>query len=57
MTRDDIAVKLGMTRGAVNWHFKDKEQMYLEAIQEVLDKLKEKRDEYVNNRSRTVEQR
>lgn len=57
MTRDDIAVKLGMTRGAVNWHFKDKEQMYLEAIQEVLDELKEKRYEYVNNRSLTVEQR
>lgn len=57
MTRDDIAVKLGMTRGAVNWHFKDKEQMYLEAIQEVLDELKEKRDEYVNDKSLTVEQR
>lgn len=57
MTRDDIAVKLGMTRGAVNWHFKDKEQMYLEAIQEVLDELKDKRDVYVNDAALTVEER
>ena len=29
MTRDDIAAKVGMTRGAVNWHFSSKEDIYL----------------------------
>ena len=54
MTRDDIAVKLGMTRGAVNWHFKDKEEMYLVTLEYILDKLKEKREIYINNTSLTV---
>ena len=26
MTRDDIAARVGMTRGAVNWHFSSKEE-------------------------------
>ncbi len=54
MTRDDIASKLGMTRGAVNWHFKNKEQMYIVTLTYVLDKLKSKREEYINNTELTV---
>lgn len=57
MTRDDIASKLGMTRGAVNWHFKDKEEMYIVTLSYVLDKLKNMRDEYINNDNLTVKEK
>ena len=57
MTRDDIAARLGMTRGAVNWHFKDKEEMYLVTLNAVLDKLKAQRETYINDSGMTVEQR
>lgn len=57
MTRDDIAARLGMTRGAVNWHFKDKEELYLVTLNAVLDKLKAQREQYVRDSSMTVEQR
>ena len=57
MTRDDIAARLGMTRGAVNSHFKDKEEMYLVTLNAVLDKLKAQRETYINDSGMTVEQR
>lgn len=57
MTRDDIATKLGMTRGAVNWHFKDKEEMYIVTLNYVLDKLKDMRDVYINNNTLTVKEK
>ncbi len=57
MTRDDIASKLGMTRGAVNWHFKDKEEMYIVTLNAVLDKLRTRREEYINDNGLTVKEK
>ena len=43
MTRDDIAARVGMTRGAVNWHFSSKEEIYLAALDRILDEFQSER--------------
>ena len=43
MTRDDIAARVGMTRGAVNWHFSSKEEIYLAALDWILDEFQSER--------------
>lgn len=43
MTRDDIAARVGMTRGAVNWHFSSKEEIYLAALNRILDEFQKER--------------
>lgn len=49
MTRDDIAKKVGMTRGAVNWHFSSKEDIYLAALHKILGDFKKERQQYFDN--------
>lgn len=49
MTRDDIAAKVGMTRGAVNWHFSSKEDIYLAALHKILKDFKAERQQYLDN--------
>jgi TetR/AcrR family acrAB operon transcriptional repressor len=47
----DIAERLGMTRGAVYWHFKNKQELFLSLIEEIeqeLDALLTKRAKTVN---------
>ena len=46
MTRDDIARKVGMTRGAVNWHFASKEEIYLAVLNKILDDFQRERAAY-----------
>jgi AcrR family transcriptional regulator len=57
MTRDDIAKKMGMTRGAVNWHFKTKEAIYFSLLQNILDRLELQRKQYQNDYSISAEER
>jgi AcrR family transcriptional regulator len=57
MTRDDIANRMGMTRGAVNWHFKSKEEIYFSLLQNILDRLEIERKKYQNDYSISVEER
>ena len=46
MTRDDIARKVGMTRGAVNWHFASKEDIYIAVLDKILDDFQRERALY-----------
>lgn len=46
MTRDDIASKVGMTRGAVNWHFSSKEEIYLAALTKILEDFQGQRQAF-----------
>lgn len=46
MTRDDIAFKVGMTRGAVNWHFSSKEEIYLAALTKILEDFQRQRQAF-----------
>ncbi|WP_312832208.1 TetR/AcrR family transcriptional regulator [Sedimentibacter saalensis] len=57
MTRDDIAMEMGMTRGAVNWHFKTKEEIYFSVLQNILDRLEVIRKKYQNDFSMSAEER
>ncbi|MEL7647993.1 MAG: TetR/AcrR family transcriptional regulator [Sedimentibacter sp.] len=57
MTRDDIAMEMGMTRGAVNWHFKTKEEIYFSVLQDILDRLEAIRKKYQNDSSMSAEER
>lgn len=57
MTRDDIAEKLHMTRGAVNWHFKTKEDIYLAALEMVLEQLDSQRERYFSTQASSVRER
>ncbi len=57
MTRDDIAEKLHMTRGAVNWHFKTKEDIYLAALEMVLERLDGQREQYFSMETASVRER
>ncbi|WHH57793.1 TetR/AcrR family transcriptional regulator [Petroclostridium sp. X23] len=57
MTRDDIAMEMGMTRGAVNWHFKTKEEIYFSVLQNILDRLEIMRKKYQNDYSMSAEER
>ncbi len=50
MTRDDIARQVGMTRGAVNWHFASKEEIYLAVLNQILDDFQRERAEYYEDR-------
>jgi AcrR family transcriptional regulator len=57
MTRDDIAKTMGMTRGAVNWHFKTKEEIYFSLLQNILDRLEIQRKKYQNDYSISAAER
>ena len=57
MPRDDIAEKLHMTRGAVNWHFKTKEDIYLAALEMVLERLDGQREQYFSMETASVRER
>ena len=57
MTRNDIAVEMGMTRGAVNWHFKTKDEIYLSVLLNILDQFEIKRKKYQNDRTLTAKER
>jgi AcrR family transcriptional regulator len=57
MTRDDIANRMGMTRGAVNWHFKSKEEIYFSLLQNILDRLEVERKKYQSDYSISAEER
>ncbi|MDO4554165.1 MAG: TetR/AcrR family transcriptional regulator [Lachnospiraceae bacterium] len=57
MTRDDIAKKLGMTRGAVNWHFKTKEDIYLATLHFVMNELKKGREQWTPHQELSVMER
>lgn len=46
MTREDIARQVGMTRGAVNWHFASKEEIYLAVLNKILDDFQQERSVY-----------
>lgn len=55
MTKDDIAKKLGMTRGAVNWHFKDKEELYLVTLEYILEELRKQREYCFEQKEMNIE--
>lgn len=57
MTREDIAKEVGMTRGAVNWHFKTKEEIYLSVLQSILDRFEIQRKKYQDDHSLSVKER
>lgn len=48
---NDIAAKLGVTRGAVYWHFKNKEDLFWSLIKEIEEEF----DELVEKRARSVQ--
>lgn len=56
LTQAEIAERAGMTRGAVNWHFRGKEEIYLAVLSDILDKLEEQRIPFLNNPQYTVEE-
>lgn len=57
MTRDDIANRVGMTRGAVNWHFKSKEDIYVAVMTDILDEMEQIRQKYQENPDISVEEK
>lgn len=57
MTRDDIAKKVGMTRGAVNWHFTSKEEIYLAALNKIIDDFQSERQKYFHDTSISPEEK
>ena len=57
MTQNDIAKKVGMTRGAVNWHFKTKDEIYLTVLEYVLDKLEQQRIDLQTDTSLTYKEK
>ncbi len=56
VTRTEIAERVGMTRGVVNWHFSSKEEIYLEVLMDVLQKTGDMRAAIQNDRSLTPQQ-
>ena len=57
MTRDDIARKVGMTRGAVNWHFASKEEIYLAVLNKILDDFQKERAAYYGDSQATPQEK
>jgi len=57
MTRNDIASEMGMTRGAVNWHFKTKDEIYLSVLINILDRFEVQRRKIQNDTSISVKER
>ncbi|MDL2272224.1 TetR/AcrR family transcriptional regulator [Desulfovibrio sp. OttesenSCG-928-I05] len=57
MTQDDIAKRVSMTRGAVNWHFESKEAIYIAILTDFLDHLAERRQAIYQQSTMPVEER
>lgn len=57
MTRDDIAARVGMTRGAVNWHFSSKEEIYLAALTKILEDFQSQRQAYFSDETLSPEEK
>lgn len=57
MTQEDIARQVGMTRGAVNWHFASKEEIYLAVLNKILDDFQRERDAYYRDREASPEEK
>lgn len=57
MTREDIARQVGMTRGAVNWHFTSKEEIYLAVLNKILDDFQQERRAYYQDSQRPPEEK
>ncbi len=57
MTRTDIAEHVGMTRGAVNWHFKTKDEIYLAVLEDILDRMEKSRKKYQESKALSPEEK
>ena len=56
LTQAELAERVNMTRGAVNWHFRSKEEIYLAVLSDVLDKLEQARAPFRDNPDYSAEE-
>lgn len=56
-TISDIAQRAQMTRGAVYWHFKNKEDIFVAVVEQALNEQQERKNHYTSSQHLTVREK